>query len=129
MDPCWFHVCSYNIIFKLNYFVINSVIINEVRFCVKLAKLVCYFFIIHIRPNLRSSFCNHSPSERFQKNLCLSKLFGSRGRGIDMLTTIYVKNANFKLNQNIELMFMSVVHANYFFTINVWYMYTVWTFL
>ena len=61
----------------------------------KLAKLVRYFFIIHIRPNLRSNFCNHRCLEHFQRILCISKLFGSRGGGIEIFTMIGVQKYQF----------------------------------
>ena len=48
-----------------------------------------------VHPNLRSSFCNHRRLERFQKILCISKLFGSRGGGIEILTLIGVQKCQF----------------------------------
>ena len=57
----------------------------------KLAKLVCYFFIIHKCPNLRSNFGNHSRLERFKMILFISKIFGSRGKGMEILTIIGVQ--------------------------------------
>ena len=80
----------------MNYDVINSVIIIDMQLVViKLAKLVRYFFIFHIRPNLRSNFGNHTRLERVKKILCISEIFGSRGGGIEILTMIGVQNANF----------------------------------
>ena len=64
----------------------------------KLAKLVYYFFIIHIRPNLQSNFCIHRHLEHFQKILCISKLFGSRDEGIEILTMICVQIWQFLAN-------------------------------
>ena len=61
----------------------------------KLAKLVRYFFIIHIRPNLRSNFGNHRRLELFKKIICISEIFGSRGGGIEILTMIGVQKCQF----------------------------------
>ena len=58
----------------------------------KSAKLIRYFFfIIHIRHNLRSNFCNHKRLERFKKSICISEIFGSRGGGIEIMTMIDVQ--------------------------------------
>ena len=78
----------------------------------KLAKLVLYFFIIHIRPNLGSNFGYHTHLERFKKILCISEFFGSRDGGLEILTLIGVQNANFKLNQKIEQMHLPIFQAN-----------------
>ena len=61
----------------------------------KLAKLVCYFSVIYIRPNLRSNFGNHIQLERFKKIICISEIFGSRGGGIQILTLIGVRKCQF----------------------------------
>ena len=61
----------------------------------KLAELVRYFFIIHIRPNLRSNFGNHTHLERFKNIFCISEIFGSRGGGIEILTMIGVQTCKF----------------------------------
>ena len=57
----------------------------------ELTKLVCHFFKIHIRPNLRNNFCNHRRLEHFQMIHCISKPFGSRGGGIEILAMIGVQ--------------------------------------
>ena len=56
------------------------------------------FFITHIRPNLRFNFCKHSRLEHFQKILCISKLFGSRVVGIEILTMICMQKCQFLAN-------------------------------
>ena len=65
------------------------------NFWVEISEIVCYFFIIHIRPNLRSNFSNHRRLERFQRILRISKLFGSRIGGIKILTMIGVQKCQF----------------------------------
>ena len=62
-----------------------------------LAKLTStlFFFIIHIRPNLRFNFCNHTRLKRLKKILCKSKLLRSRGGGIKMLTMVGVQICQF----------------------------------
>ena len=52
--------------------VVNSVIITESTFVLKLAKLECYCFIFHIPPNLRSFFF-YRRSERLKMTLRVSK--------------------------------------------------------
>ena len=80
----------------LNYNVRNSVNTHRnTTFVSKLAKLVCYFFIIDIRPNHRSNFCNHRCLKRFKKIFCISKVFGSWGWGIEILTMIGVQKCQF----------------------------------
>ena len=59
-------------------------------FVMKLANLVRYFFIIHIRPNLQSNLGNHTSLERFKMSLFISKIFESRGGGMEILTIICV---------------------------------------
>ena len=61
----------------------------------KLAKLVRYFFIIHIRPKLRSNFGSQTRVEHFKKILCLSKIFGSRGGGMEILAMMGVQKCQF----------------------------------
>ena len=61
----------------------------------KLAKLLRYFFIIHIYPNLSSNFGNHPRLERFMKILCISEIFGLRGGGIEIMTMIGVQKCQF----------------------------------
>ena len=97
MDPCWYHGCGYDVIFKLvlELWSHKYHYHRDTTFLLKLENLVCYFCIIHIRPNLRSNFCNHRRLKRFQKNLCISKLFGSRGGGIEILTMIGVQKRLF----------------------------------
>ena len=61
----------------------------------KFTKLVLYFFIIHIRPNLQPKFGNHTHLEHFRKILCISKSFGARGGGKEILTMIGVQICQF----------------------------------
>ena len=58
---------------------------RKYNFCVEIIK-ISIFFIIHIRPNLRSNFYNHKRLERFQRILCISRLCGSRVGCIEILT-------------------------------------------
>ena len=98
MDPCWFHVCSFDVIFKQVLGLWRHNLRHHQRnttFVLKLAKLLWYLFIIHIRPNLRSNFWNQRRYGRFQRILCISKLFGSRGEGIEILTIINVQKCQF----------------------------------
>ena len=64
---------------------------QNTSFVMKLAKLVRYFFLIHVRANLRSTIGNRIHLERFKKILCISEIFGSRGGGIEILTMIGVQ--------------------------------------
>ena len=91
MDPCWFHVCSYDVIFTrfLNYDVINSVIITEIQFCDEISKISTVIFS-HTPKHNRSNFGNHTHLEHFKKILCISEIFGSRGGDIEILTMIDV---------------------------------------
>ena len=61
----------------------------------KIAKLVRYLFKIHIRPNLRSNFGNHTSLERFKKILYILEFFGSRDGGIEILTIIGVQKCQY----------------------------------
>ena len=72
----------------------------------KLAKLVPYFFIIHIGPNLRSNFGNHTHLE------CLSKIFGLSGGVMEILTLIGVQKCKFVANQKNEQILMPFLQAN-----------------
>ena len=98
MDPCWFHVCNYDVIFKQvielwrhKYYQHHWNTTNVM----KIALLVRYFFRIHIRSNLRYNFGNHTYLERFKKILCISEIFGSRGGDIEILTMIDVQKCQF----------------------------------
>ena len=79
-------------------FLICLFINTKYNFCVELAQLVCYLFIIHICPNLRSNFCIHRPLQHFQRILCISKRFGLRGEGLEILTMISVQKCHFLAN-------------------------------
>ena len=82
MDPSWFHVCSYDVIFKLALELWRHHHRNTT-----IAKFICYIFIFHIHSDLRSFFCNHRRLERFQRILCKSKPFGSRDGGKEILSS------------------------------------------
>ena len=78
---------------------------RNTTFVLKLVKLVCYFlfdivkisyfFICRIQLHIRSNFPYHRRLERFQKILCISKLFRSRCWGIKILTMIDVQTCRF----------------------------------
>ena len=98
MDPCWFHVCSYDVIFKL----VLQLWHHKKRhhhqktiFVLKLAKLVWNFFIIYIGPKLQSNFCNQKHLEHFKKIFCITKVFGLRVGGVKILTMISVQKYQF----------------------------------
>ena len=79
----------------------------------KLAKLVRYIFIIHIRPNLRLKFGNHTHLEHFKKILCILEIFGSRGGGVEILTMIRVQKCQFlTIYQKFEQMHLPIVQGN-----------------
>ena len=69
MDSCWFHVCTYDVIFKqvLELWRHKQRHHQNTTFVMKLEKLLRNFFIIHIRPNLRFNFSNHTRLERFRR--------------------------------------------------------------
>ena len=128
MDPWWIDVCSYDIIFKLvlNYDVINSVIITKnTNFVLKVAKFVVFFFIINICPNLWSNLFYHRISDRFQKILCISKLFGSRGGGLEILTMISVQKCQFLAKSEDWTKVYLCCSCKLILKMNVWYVYMV----
>ena len=47
------------------------------------------------RPNLRSNFCNHIRLDCFQRIISISKLFGTRGGGIEILTIVGMQKCQF----------------------------------
>ena len=65
---------------------------QKYHFC---AKLAWYSLIFHIRPNLRSNFYYYRCLKRFKMNLCISKVFGSRGGATEILTVISVQKCQF----------------------------------
>ena len=99
MDTCWFGVCSYDVIFQQVFELWCHKYRHHDRnttFVMKFTNLVLYFFHNSWwRPNLQPNFGNHTHLERFNKILCISKSFGSRGGGIEILTMIGVQICQF----------------------------------
>ena len=76
-----------------------------------MSKISMLFFIIHIRPNLRSNFGNQPRLERFKKIIFILKNFGSRGEFGNIDNDRCAKMPIFS-NQKTEQMHMPIVQAN-----------------
>ena len=82
------------------------------NFCVEISKLSMLFFHNSHTHQPPIQFLNHRRLERFKKILCISKVFGSRGGGIEILTMTGVQKCQIFANQEVEQLYIPVVHAN-----------------
>ena len=81
MDPCWFHVCSCEVIFKLVHELWRHIKHHHhwnTPFVLKLSKSFLYFFILHMftyTPTSNPIFFNLRCFKRFKKILYIYQKF------------------------------------------------------
>ena len=110
MDPCWFHVCSYDTTFKPILALASSS--PKYNIGVEINKISMLCFHISYTPRLRSKFCFYSRLIRFKMILQISNVFGSRDGAStiddDTCAKMFYFSQIRKLNKSLFLLFMQI---------------------
>ena len=132
MDPWWFHVCNYDIIFKLvlvlwchkkRHHYQNTTLVF------KLAKLVWYYFTYALNSN--PVFVIRDVKSFLRKFFVIYQNFLIVGFGyrFRIFAMIGVQKCQFLVKSDNWTNWHVCYHANWLWIMNFWYVYTVWTFL